>query len=639
MALEKSYSKDFESDELFDYEIIKPKKTLKIQYTYAKRYCEEAEKFAKNLTQLTQEEFMRLREPQKQVVIKNIGNMTRLHSKRAMDYIAKHGELVRDEFFSAVDYDDIAEQWNEQFENLLENKSRVKNCALHLVFSIDENCNEKNLKALELSVYQTLTNTLGYDYPFIMKLHTHQNNPHAHVIINKTNKITNKQLRFNSKNSCKEFYHTLRETFKDYLFANSKGELQYSNTPNIYKAIKDIETELDTLETQARNNKSFRHENYFYKVLGSATSQIESLKKRENALSDHLDGLKSLLEKTHWEKEKFTPPTNEKEFNQQLKEIKWLNKETPTPKNTYKKIQKLAVCKSPLIKDYLYTTKKLFATQKKIIDLEKDYKDLRALKEEFSKDLEADLSHSKKRFELYTKLKSMSKVFTSKNIVKNLEKIALDFKSDRHSISQRAFEFFRYMNYQNLSLTDKSNMFLVAKFFKNSALLVNIARFEMKKIDDNIRNSSPQDNLLDKQVWLNLLKHLKRLEEENYCFAKKRKEFLETRAMELSKDLKFLTQANENDLPIYERGQKDKIIKRCEKSLNFLQKELQCFKTLSKSASIALENLQNNHQITAVTQDTQENTNALKNTTQNFNKTTNTTNEPTSPNNNYEMDF
>ncbi len=637
MALEKSYSKDFESDELFDYEIIKPKKTLKIQYTYTKRYCEEAEKFAKNSPQLTQEEFMRLRESQKQVVIKNIGNMTRLHSKRAMDYIAKHGELVRDEFFNEVNYNDIAEQWNEQFEKLLENKSRIKNCALHLVFSIDENCNEKNLKALELSVYQTLTNTLGYDYPFIMKLHTHQNNPHVHVIINKTNRITNKQLRFNSKDSCKEFYHTLRETFKDYLFANSKGELQYSNTPNIYRAIKNIETELDALEKQARNNKSFRHENYFYKVLGSATSQIESLKKRENTLSDHLDNLKSLLEKTHWEKEKFTPPTNEKEFNQQLKEIKWLNKESLTPKNTYKKIQKLAVCKSPLIKDYLYTTKKLFATQKKIIALEKDYKDLKVLKEEFSKDLEADLSHLKKRFELYTKLKSMSKVFTSKNIVKNLEKIALDFKSDRHSISQRAFEFFRYMNYQNLSLTDKSNMFLVAKFFKDSALLVNIARLEIKKIDDNVRNSSPQDNLLDKQNWINLLEHLKRLEEENYCFAKKRKEFLETRAMELSEDLKFLTQANENDLPIYERGQGDKIIKRCEKSLNFLQKELQCFKTLSKSASITLENLQNNHQITAVTQDTQENTNTLKKIPlKDFNKTTN---ELISPNNNYGIDF
>ncbi len=59
-------------------------------------------------------------------------------------------------------------------------------------------------------------------------------------------------------------------------------------------------------------------------------------------------------------------------------------------------------------------------------------------------------------------------------------------------------------------------------------------------------------------------------------------------------------------------------------------------KTLLKSASIALENLQSNHQITAVTQDTQENTNALKNTTQDFNKTTN---ETTNPSNNYEMDF
>ncbi len=59
-------------------------------------------------------------------------------------------------------------------------------------------------------------------------------------------------------------------------------------------------------------------------------------------------------------------------------------------------------------------------------------------------------------------------------------------------------------------------------------------------------------------------------------------------------------------------------------------------KTLLKSASITLENLQSNHQITAVTQDTQENTNALKNTTQDFNKTTN---EPINPNNNHGMDF
>ncbi|GAA9584946.1 hypothetical protein UBN74_08600 [Helicobacter pylori] len=46
--------------------------------------------------------------------------------------------------------------------------------------------------------------------------------------------------------------------------------------------------------------------------------------------------------------------------------------------------------------------------------------------------------------------------------------------------------------------------------------------------------------------------------------------------------------------------------------------------------------MQGNHQITAVTQDMQENTNALKNATKDFNKTTN---EPINPSNNYEMDF
>ncbi len=34
----------------------------------------------------------------------------------------------------------------------------------------------------------------------------------------------------------------------------------------------------------------------------------------------------------------------------------------------------------------------------------------------------------------------------------------------------------------------------------------------MKKIDDSVKNSNPQGNLLDKQAWLNLLEHLKRLE-------------------------------------------------------------------------------------------------------------------------------
>ncbi|GAA7232257.1 hypothetical protein ID0463_14550 [Helicobacter pylori] len=51
---------------------------------------------------------------------------------------------------------------------------------------------------------------------------------------------------------------------------------------------------------------------------------------------------------------------------------------------------------------------------------------------------------------------------------------------------------------------------------------------------------------------------------------------------------------------------------------------------------MGIRDRESNHQITAVTQTAQENTNALKNTTQDFNKTTN---EPINPNNNHEMDF
>ena len=65
---------------------------------------------------------------------------------------------------------------------------------------------------------------------------------------------------------------------------------------------------------------------------------------------------------------------------------------------------------------------------------------------------------------------------------------------------------------------------------------------------------------------------------ENYCFAKKRKEFLETRAMELSKDLKFLTQANENDLPIYERGKGIKSLNAVKNRLTFCRKNYNALK-------------------------------------------------------------
>ena len=52
----------------------------------------------------------------------------------------------------------------------------------HLIFSINEPCDDqKKLRALKESVHNVLgLNFSGHKYAFV--LHTHQNNPHVHVV-------------------------------------------------------------------------------------------------------------------------------------------------------------------------------------------------------------------------------------------------------------------------------------------------------------------------------------------------------------------------------------------------------------------------------------------------------------------------
>lgn len=118
----------------------------------------------------------------KQSVVKMISNLPKTSIKKCIDYALKNSldGYAINEKGERVGSDEVMAEWSKDFGKNLNSKD-----AWHLMFSIKESCSDKQkLKALEQSVKSVLgTNFAGHKYAFVM--HTHQNNPHMHVVLNK----------------------------------------------------------------------------------------------------------------------------------------------------------------------------------------------------------------------------------------------------------------------------------------------------------------------------------------------------------------------------------------------------------------------------------------------------------------------
>ncbi|MGH2305112.1 relaxase/mobilization nuclease domain-containing protein [Campylobacter taeniopygiae] len=124
---------------------------------------------------------------------------------------------------------EVLKDWNNDFS-----KSENAKDAWHLMFSIKESATPKNLEILKKSVQRVMDNNfLGYKY--VMVLHTHQNNPHAHIVLNKRNILTKKKIHFNKKEDIKEFWDDVRNNFS--MTLNNKG-LRYHNHSILEKDLK-----------------------------------------------------------------------------------------------------------------------------------------------------------------------------------------------------------------------------------------------------------------------------------------------------------------------------------------------------------------------------------------------------------------
>lgn len=246
----------------------------------------------------------------KQVLVKNIGNCSKKRLENALRYTIKNSDSKAvDQDGKEVGVDEILEDWKKDFSGKENSKE-----GWHLVFSINEEVNAKNMKTLEKAVKDTMEKNF-FEYKYVLVKHTHQNNPHIHVIINKNNIFTKKKLHFKDCDSFRDFFSTIRDDFAMALNYydpklkyvnlskhNRDLELQkiQEKTLNnldlkvsLDKRVKKLEVEsvINTNKIE-QNNKAIRDINVEQRILS---------KKGENAVDEILENQEKLkeLEKTN----------------------------------------------------------------------------------------------------------------------------------------------------------------------------------------------------------------------------------------------------------------------------------------------------------------------------------------------------
>lgn len=220
-------------ESLFEYVSFKKQKQSAVSY--------ERKAFAQFHSHIsTSKQIFSTSSHKKQVVIKNIGNMKQAHLRNALGYCLKNSSLNHnalqvllqesiaqgiafDQCYRALSYEQILADWSKDFS-----KNPHTNEALHLVFSLDEIPSQRASEILQCAVSETMQANFA-DYKYVMIPHNHQNRPHIHLIINKTNIFTRKKLHFKDKAEISNFFNTLRDDFAYNLFTYSQGKLDYTN--------------------------------------------------------------------------------------------------------------------------------------------------------------------------------------------------------------------------------------------------------------------------------------------------------------------------------------------------------------------------------------------------------------------------
>lgn len=232
----------------------------------------------------------------KNVVIKNIGNMKKAHLKNALNYtieksfqeyidlfgqgeenslqsVLSEGERCGiDHLGNFVSVEEILKDWKKDFS-----ANPNTNEALHLVFSLNEVKSDSLMDMLLESTKATMQSNFA-EYKYVLIPHAHQNQPHIHIIINKTNIFSRKKLHFNSKQECVSFYDGLREDFRQNLFVLSNGKLDYTNDVRFDKAFRQehLDSKLNVLENFEDSPQDYDRDIEFLQNYKSAIDSVNA---------------------------------------------------------------------------------------------------------------------------------------------------------------------------------------------------------------------------------------------------------------------------------------------------------------------------------------------------------------------------
>lgn len=281
--------KQIADDRLFEYTSFRKARALPQVYQAKVRNA-----FINNLTQ-SAPLFTPQKINKKHIVIKNIGNMKRIHLKNALNYTIEKSyqefvDIFNEQDFEskfldsthqcAIDYlgnfvnaDEVWVDWKNDFS-----ANKNANEALHLVFSLNEVKSPALMDILLESTKQTLQSHLA-DYKYILVPHAHQNQPHIHIIINKTHLFTRKKLHFGSKAECADFFDTLREDFKQNLFVLSQGKLDYTNEARFDKSFrqKHLDSKIEALDNLSmKDTKDYAQDFDFLSQYKNAINSVNT---------------------------------------------------------------------------------------------------------------------------------------------------------------------------------------------------------------------------------------------------------------------------------------------------------------------------------------------------------------------------
>ena len=219
---------------------------------------------------------------------RQISNLPKTSIKRCIDYALKNsldGAAINEKG-ERVGSDEVLKDWGKDFGDNPNSKD-----AWHLIFSINEPCDDQQkLRALSESVHNVLgLNFSGHKYAFV--LHTHQNNPHVHVVLNKRNSFTNKKIHFDSRSEIREFFDDVRTNFAYSLGARglkyeNKNFLQKDLRLEFNKVKSAVKLEADDYTAKDKIN------DYYSKMQDKNKQSYDATAGRIEAMNNELAALK-----------------------------------------------------------------------------------------------------------------------------------------------------------------------------------------------------------------------------------------------------------------------------------------------------------------------------------------------------------